>query len=340
MHTPRVAIIVTSFVSVATVLAGCGEGTPANAAASNYAPNYMPTEYDDDVKPVAASNEVSAPKHAPAPKAFPDSPDKAIEHVMHSVAKGEMHVAWDALPASYQADITDLVHTFASKVDRDIWNRSFVVLQKLHNVLETKKSLILAMPNLQQSPDFDLNVAKREWNNVIAPLKTIAYSEFSNVDTLKHVDMRQAIGTTGATIVMQFDGLNKVSKKNPANKLSNLGDAVATLVSRDGDTAVVRIEIPGEVTKDQDFVKVEGKWIPADLASDWTEDIAEAREKLAQMSTDKVAEKKPQIMAIFDALDHTFGLLNAATTPEEFEQVLQVGVMQVFGGMMALGKDG
>ncbi|MCA9292747.1 MAG: hypothetical protein KDA20_02915 [Phycisphaerales bacterium] len=324
MHTPRVALIATSLVATtAFLIAGCGEGASEAHAASS-------------------SGSRNATTKAPAPQAFPSEPDKVAEHVLRSIGEGKLYVAWDALPQSYQADVTQLVHTFAANVDRDLWNRGFEVFGKVITVMETKKDLILAMPKFQEAPGFDLQKASREWDSVIAPFKTIAKSDIANVDRMKNVDIRKMLGTTGVDFIKQLEALNEIKEGGPANDLANMRQAHATFVGFLGnskDNAMVTLEVPGKPTIDQEFVKVEGKWIPLDVQQDWDKQMAEAREALSKMSGAKFAEKKPQIMQMLDAVDGTLDQLMAATTPEQFEQTVKMGVFQVFGGLMALGQD-
>ena len=69
-------------------------------------------------------------------------PAETVEHVAHGLADGDLSVAWEALPASYQSDLNGLAHDFAKVVDPDLWNRTFAVLSKLTRLLKEKEAFI------------------------------------------------------------------------------------------------------------------------------------------------------------------------------------------------------
>jgi hypothetical protein len=113
----------------------------------------------------------------------------------------------------------------------------------------------------------------------------------------------------------------------------------ATIASQDDINAVVRIVIPGQGEHNEDFARVDGKWIPADMAKDWDKTIAEALEGLNELSSEEFKAMKPQIMQALTSLDGVIDQLHAAKTPEEFEQGLQMGMMQLFGMMMTMNRE-
>ena len=74
---------------------------------------------------------------------LPDSPDGTVRVVMQSLADRHPEVLWQALPASYQKDITDLTHAFAEKMDPEIWQTAFRLGNKAVGILRDKKQYIL-----------------------------------------------------------------------------------------------------------------------------------------------------------------------------------------------------
>ena len=60
-----------------------------------------------------------------------ETADQAVLQVTEGLADGQPQVLWHALPTSYQQDVTDLIHEFGDKMDAELWNRSFGVVQKI-----------------------------------------------------------------------------------------------------------------------------------------------------------------------------------------------------------------
>lgn len=274
----------------------------------------------------------------PPPAAAADSPEQVVMDVAQGLSEGRLHVVWDAMPPSYQADVTELVHSYGAKVDPELWNKGFDIVRKIGGLLRDQKDIILAMPNIRDSKDFDVARVSSEWEVVVAPVITIAQSEVANVGTLRNLDVRQFLGTTGAQLMQDIMRIAEFSEDDARNKLVALGRTEATLVERDGDTATVRVAQPGEPERTEAFVRVEGRWVPKSMAEDWEEQMQEAREKIAQMSTEKIDAVKPQIVAILNGVDSTIDQLHLAKSPEEFEMGLKMGMMQAFGGIMHVAQ--
>ena len=74
---------------------------------------------------------------------IPSSPDGTVKFVAEKIATGHPEVIWEALPPTYQNDINDLTHIFATKVDAEVWDKSLGVLRNTTIVLQDKKDLFL-----------------------------------------------------------------------------------------------------------------------------------------------------------------------------------------------------
>ncbi len=275
---------------------------------------------------------------APAVAAPAESPDQAVLDVARGLSEGRLHVAWDALPASYQNDVTDLVHAYASKMDPELWDMSFTIFRKAIDVLESKRDVILAMPKFQNEPKSTVNELRANWGTVLAPFKTLANSELSNIESMKSLDVRNFLATTGSRFFAEIEAMTEVSPSDDFRFQAEFANVTAELVSRNGDSAQVRMSGFGEPMRTETFVRVEGKWIPEEMAREWPAQMAEARAKLGGMSSDQFAQSKPQMMAMLSGIDGTLDALSATENPEQFEQALQMGMFQVFGGIMAMSQ--
>ena len=77
-----------------------------------------------------------------------DDPGVAIQSLLNAVSNGEMGAAWEAMPARYQKDVNDVVHLAAEKMDKEIYDKIFVVLAKGIDVFKKQKKFIAAQPQL------------------------------------------------------------------------------------------------------------------------------------------------------------------------------------------------
>jgi hypothetical protein len=266
-----------------------------------------------------------------------ETADAAVLQITEGLADGRPQVLWHALPESYQQDVTDLIHEFGNKMDAELWNSSFEVVQKVTLVLSEKREFILDHPMLASKVE-DREEAEEAWDALIGILEVVANSDLSNLDRVKKLDVERFLSKTGGELVDRFKQIEAFA---PTDKVPGLGlaDAKATLISSEGDNALVRIEVPGKPAEEQDFVRVEGKWIPAEMAAEWDQTMAEAREGLAGLSGEKMEQAKASTLMQLSMVDGALDQLLATKTAEEFQTAVGGLMGMAMGAMMSRAQN-
>ena len=264
---------------------------------------------------------------------IPDSPDGTVRAVMQSLADRHPEVLWQALPASYQRDITDLTHAFADRMDPEIWQTVFRLGNKAVGVLRDKKQYILDSSLMTASGDRRAQV-ESNWDTVVAALDSLFSSEISDLDSLERIDWDRFLRTTGTEVMTRVHDISAASDAEEADEdvLAKIQRTTVELVSRDGDHATVRISAPGEEPEDVPLTLVEGRWVPTDMAEDWDSRVAEARQEIAGLSDEEIANNKVQVMAFCGMAEAVLDQLAAVNSTEEFEQAIQ-SISGPFTGM-------
>ncbi|MBL9092205.1 MAG: hypothetical protein JNL96_13350 [Planctomycetaceae bacterium] len=268
----------------------------------------------------------------PIAQASAEAPDVYMQNLLHEVGKGNGAALWNALPPSYQKDVNGIISQFSEKMDAEVWNGSFKTLGKLTKVLKDKKEFILGSPFLAAMPPEQLTELKNNWDGMVTSLDTVATSELKTLDGLKKIEIGQFLTATGNKLA---GGLIEASvKANPqaAEGINKFRKAKVTLVSEEGDTAVLKMETEGEEPKEEKFTKVEGKWLPAEMVAEWSEGVTKAQEGLKTLEI--TPEQKAQVMAVTQMADGVLDKLQAAQTQEAFNTELQsiVALFGMFGG--------
>ncbi|HSN54348.1 MAG TPA: hypothetical protein VLT32_06730, partial [Candidatus Sulfomarinibacteraceae bacterium] len=248
---------------------------------------------------------------------------------------------WQALPPTYQRDITELTHGFAAKVDPAVWEAAFGVGRRTAGLLRDKKEIILSSSFLENAGEERDEIASG-WDSMVALLDAFFSSEVSKVDALKTMDWERYLATTGRDLMKLAADKSRASGDDAFERefTQKLKRTEAEVVSRDGDSATVKIITPGEEPEEMELVRVEGRWVPADMAEGWDQDVAEARAKLASITEEEVQQGSMQMMMLIGMADGVIAQLETAETAEEFEQAIQ-GILGPFlGGMMAAGEAG
>ena len=143
--------------------------------------------------------------------------------------------------------------------------------------------------------------------------------------------------TTGAAIVERARTAGDEPESNPIDELRRTDIAV---VSVDGDRAVVRMTPPDDEPEDQELVRVEGRWVPAEMADGWETRMAEARERLTNISDEERTEMSTQGMMFVGMADGFIQQLEAIESPEELDQMLAALIGPFLGGLQeSMGEE-
>jgi len=214
-----------------------------------------------------------------------------------------------------------------------MWNRSFGVLDKVTQVLDEKREFILDHPMLASQMK-NRDEAEEAWDTLIDLLEIVSESDLADLDRVAKLDVERFLSGTGSKVMKKFEEIADFAptKKMPGLSLKN---AEAKLISSEGDTARVHMKIPGQPPKEEDFVRVEGKWIPAAMANEWDKTMAEARKQLDEFSGEEMMANKAtmlmQLSMVEGALDQLLATKNAA----EFNTAIGGLMGMAMGAVMA-----
>lgn len=268
----------------------------------------------------------------------PKTADLAVLRVANGVAENKPVVIWDALPESYQKDVHELVHTLMNKIDATLYDEVASTAQQLTKVLKSKKQFILAHPMIAQQIPNKAEVEK-QWDQLVGIIDTIVNSELGKHETAKVVNVGAFLDSTGSKIMGDIANAAKLAGpgENPgeANEYVEMYEKLkkikATLVKEEGDKATVKMEIPGEKGGEEEFVRVEGKWLPKEMVDGWKEMMTEARKELAAMDPNDMKQAKEMAIPMLGMVKGVLTTLENAKTQEDFNAAVN-GLMQMMGG--------
>jgi hypothetical protein len=266
---------------------------------------------------------------------IPSSPDGTVRFVAEKVADGHPEVVWEALPETYQTDINDLTHLFATKVDQEVWDKSFSLLRKTTVVLQDKKDLFLGSQLLAMAKDKQDEIAGN-WDTATVVLSTLVNSDLGNLKSLETIDWGHFMATTGAQLMQVAKEASAATEDNDYEEdfLAKVeGLQVEVLENADG-MAKLKITAPDEEPEEVEMTQVEGRWVPSDMAQDWDKNVAEAREKLEKITPETIAQQKMQIMMMVGMAEAFVDQVAQAKTSEELDQMLQGLLGGLLGGAM------
>lgn len=264
-----------------------------------------------------------------AQKTIRDTPDGTVRTVFESLGRGQPTVLWEALPERYQEDVEQLIHGFAGKMDKDLYDRTFALVGRIATVLKDKKQFFLASSMASAS---DPDEASRNFDAACAILQTIADSPLANLESLKTISVSEFLDTTGADLMGQITTASKLSPQDP---IALLNEVRVDLVRVNGDTAAVSITAPQRPITQIMMSRVDGKWLPSDLTRKWDESIAQANRQLDALSPEQMAQSKPQTLMMLAMVESMITQFEEIESQDQFDQ--RVGQMM---GLMMMGAMG
>jgi len=259
--------------------------------------------------------------------AFGQSADKAVLDVLADMSQGNARAIWDAMPASYQQDISFLVHTGATKVDPVIYDKAFALARKIVDVMADKKQMILASPQVANTRPEKIKAA---YDPVVEMLSLVVNSDISELAKLKNLDIGKFMAGTGSTIVKKGMALREQVGHGP-KRLAALKDVKVTLVSAANGVATLNIEAPDKPAKTEAFVRIEGKWLPMKMVAAWAPKMAEAKAKVQTMEPKLDEAQKQQLVAMMDIVDTQLDTLAKTDDQEKFNMQLMTTQMSLVG---------
>jgi len=262
-------------------------------------------------------------------------PDQAVTRVARGLADGRPEMAWRSLPPSYREDVSELVHLTASKMDSDVWNQSFGVMQKITRLARDKREFILDQPMLAQS-NTDRKELERGWDALVGIFDLVANSDLADLKQLEQLDIDAFLAETGGELLKHMEQAASLSPDASfSSQMSNLKQTKATVVSSSADIAVVRVEAPGSPAREEPYIQVEGHWVPKKLADGWDGEIAKARQQIEQISTNYMAENKASVLMQLSMIEGAVDSLLAADSAQEFNAALGPIMGMAMGAAMA-----
>ncbi len=258
-----------------------------------------------------------ATSSAAAP-AIPDSPDGTVIAIAESLATYHPEILWEALPESYRTDINEITRTFPRRWIRRSTTAAMALVGRAIEVLQEKQELILASESLASFPADPARV-ELAMTSSLAMMEIVFASEISTIAGLGAIDWEQFLGTTGSEVLKLADSFEAQEGDDPFAEVESL---TVETVEVDGETATLRISTANHEPEEVALVRVEGRWVPKEMAEEWATRMAEVRANLETLTPEKMAELKGQA---------AFGLAMAEGV---VEQVAVIETVEEFDAMV------
>ena len=262
---------------------------------------------------------------------IPDEPSAAMQTIADEVIAGNCSILWHAMPTSYQTDINAIAQLAGSKVDPEIYDKSFGLFGRLAEVADKQKSFILNTKLGGELTAEQIAEIEAAWPSIIGFIQTILTSSISSSAGLRAFDGQ---GFSEQTLPALFKYSNDLAAlSNEINPFDGLEFDSLKIVESTDTTAVLGKTFANGNAEAVYLTKVGNRWVPAEMAANWSTEIGNAKKQLEEISSEEMAKNKPQIMGMITMVDGILTQLKTAETQEQFDQALQ-GAMIPIGLLM------
>ncbi|NBB77883.1 MAG: hypothetical protein GVY36_00290 [Verrucomicrobia bacterium] len=263
---------------------------------------------------------------------IPDEPAAAVETIAKELAAGNGGVLWQAMPATYQTDVNAIAQLAGSKVDAEVYDQSFGLLGRIADVADKQKEFILNTELGGAQPEEQIAKIEAAWPSIIGFVRTITDSPIATSSGLQSFDGQAFFSGTVSELLGHSEAFSSLNDE--AMSLSSLRDVSVKALESGENAATLEMTAPDGTVETEEFTKVDGRWVPTDMAVGWQETIAGARGQLEAITPEQIAQQKPQVMQVVNMLDGVLTQIEAAETQEQFDQALQGAMMPLMGLMM------
>lgn len=297
------------FVMFVLPLIGCSD-SDSQSASQNIA--------KDQAKADRAASSTTKNKSGTAATKNPETPDGAIRAVIAGFRENRTEVLWEFLPARYQADVNELIRQTVAGIDPKVWDAIVRSLKKLVGVLKAKKQFVIKNQNLMAS----LNIEQKTelWTQLIAFADLLLESDLSDHDKLKTLDVGKFLSTTGNSLLKE---IRVMAESTPGQlpSLTTIEQMKVKLIRSDGETAIVQVDGPDDVSNENQLIRIDGKWVPKKFSEGWPKVIANVRNQIiGQVQIDDA--RKPQLMMTIEDIDGLLDQFAKVDSQQEFDQML------------------
>lgn len=310
---------------------GCQQSTSTDPGVKNSGDRTTKTLPRDDP---GASARVS-----PSPAATPDA---AVRTVLEGIERKELNALWEFLPSGYQRDLQSLVRQTGEKMDPEVWDRLVGVVRHAAQMMKSKEKWLQTPAANEPAPSgAAAQLGPVNYAHLAQLLELLADSELGQTETLKTLDLGAWSTKVGRPLLEQ---ISVFAQRMPADPLARTLTGLQDLKfrSRDvkEDAATVEIVIPNEPAVEVPYVKIDGKWIPVDLANGWIEGMGQAQARLAVvLAPENLAALKPQMLTGLNVLDDWLKRLEEAPSKEAFDFAWSQGLQNVLTVASSLGPN-
>ena len=280
------------------------------------------------------SNKV-APAKSSEPVAFPSNPSaqEFMDIVIRELKKDNSMVIWDALPASKQKEVQDIVKLASTRIEQKTLNLIKKFRGDLLTALKGKKQFILNSKSIPIPPD-QKPVLVKSYDAIVGVIEAYIPIEWMDLSYLQNSDIRDILSAYMDNVANKADALrNTLPDDSPFKAILMSKPQSASVESLSSTSANVTFVVPGTPSAPVMFVLSDGRWLPEAMVKNWDDSMAQVKGALEAANPKQIHTQVGGALLFANGL---LGSISTAETQEEFDERVQelMGMAAGMGGGM------
>jgi hypothetical protein len=272
------------------------------------------------------------------PVAFPSNPSaqEFMDIVIRELKNDNSIVIWDALPASKQKELQEVVKLASTRIEQKTLNLIKKFRGDLLTALKSKKQFILNSKAIPLPPD-QKPVLVKSYDSIVGLIEAYIPIEWMDVSYLQNSDVRDILSVWMENVASKAEALQKsLPDDSPIKAMLMSKPQSASVETLSSTSANVTFVVPGTPSAPVKFVLSEGRWLPEAMVANWDQTISQVKDVLEAANPKQLHTQVGGAMVIFNG---ALGSISTAETQEEFDERIQE-VMGMAAGMGGGGGPG
>ena len=274
-------------------------------------------EFKDQAEEAAAPAPTPIPKPEPAPRYVQPKPNAGVIDQLRMVdeqsRQGHLLAAFDSLPPSYRKDVSDYVKRGAAKVNADTWDGLIKTVHSVGDVIVTKQRWIFSHPRLEAMNPGALEPIQDILLLVGGLIRDGLDPQAMDLQRLQSTPLRDWLAERDKAISPYLAALSEYS--------GAMGQQSFELVSEKDGVANVKASV-GEFSVTIPYTKVEGFWVPKELADRWPTLMKDKLQELDE-TPDGTLLTNPMLTMLPTMIQPVIGPLASATDKKGFHVAME-----------------
>jgi len=271
----------------------------------------------------------SSPAKSSGPVSFPSNPSaqEFMDIIIRELKDDNLIVIWDAMPASKQKQIQDLVKLASTRIEQKTLNLIKKFRGDLLLALKSKKQFVLNSKALR-IPSDQKPMLTKSYDALVSMIEASVPIEWMDVSYLQNSDMRDLLSGYMNNVANKFNALqNSLPSDSPFRTITPKPES-ASVESISSTTADVTFVLPGTPSTPVKFVLSEGRWLPEAVVTQWDDTMVKATSVLQAVNPKQLHTQVGSALLFANGL---LGALSTAETQEEFDE--RIGELMGMAGM-------